>query len=124
MTNIDDRVSAALDADDRAFLDSIEDDRGMFRQIGDSLGGPLGGWAKLMFAVSLVLGAVLIYSIWQLLTVEGVRETILWATATLVALTAQGFLKAWFFDRMNLISILREMKRLELQIAMLAESRD
>ena len=123
MTNIDDRVSAALDADDRAFLESLEDDRGMFRQMGDSLGGPLGGWAKLMFVVSVALGIALVYSIWQLLTVDGMRETILWATATLVALTAQGFLKAWFFDRMNMLSILRELKRLELQIAAMKEPR-
>ena len=31
------------DADDRAFLASLDDERGMFRQLGDSMGGPLGG---------------------------------------------------------------------------------
>lgn len=123
MTNIDDRVAAALDADDRAFLERLEDDRGMFRQMGDSLTGPLGGWAKFMFVISFALGAAIIYSIWQLFTVEGSRETIMWATATLGALTAQGFLKAWFFDRMNMITVLRELKRLELQLAKNSEEK-
>ena len=79
MTNIDDRVSAALDADDRAFLDSLDDNRGMFRQIGDSLGGPLGGWAKFMFAIMFVIGFAIVYAVWQLLTASSVEQTILWA---------------------------------------------
>ncbi len=121
MTHIDDRVSAALDADDRAFLEQLDDNRGMFRQIGDSLDGPLGGWAKLMFAVSFVIGIALVYFIWQLVTADGLEATVLWATATLTGLIMQGFLKQWFFSRMNMITILRELKRLELQVAMLQE---
>jgi len=121
MTDIDDRLSAALDSDDRAFLDSLDDKRGMFRQIGDSLGGPLGGWAKLMFGVSFVIGIALVYVVWQLIIAEDLRSTVLWATATLAGLTMQGFLKHWFFSRMNMLSVLREVKRLELRIAMMEE---
>ncbi|WP_340589431.1 DUF6768 family protein [Erythrobacter alti] len=123
MTDIDDRIGAALDADDRAFLEKLDDGRGLFRQIGDSLNGPLGGWAKLMFAVTFVIGIALVYFVWQLVTADSLEETILWATATLTGLIMQGFLKQWFFSRMNMIAILRELKRLELQIAMLQDQR-
>ena len=84
MTDIDDAIRAGLDADDRAFLASLDDERGLFRQIGDSLGGPLGGWAKLVFALTFVLSAVMFYSVWQLFAADEPRELALWATATIV----------------------------------------
>lgn len=120
MSEIDARIRSALDEDDRAFLDSL-DDRGLFRQLGDSLGGPLGGWAKLVFAVTFVLSLVMFYAVWQLFHAAELRETILWATATVLLMTGIGFLKHWMFSRMNMLSVLREVKRLQVQVAMLAE---
>ena len=117
MTTIDDDIRGALDAEDREFLASLDHDRGMFAQMGDTLSGPLGGWAKLMFGVSIALACGMFYALWQLFHIEGTRETILWGLALLGMLTAQGFLKHWFFSRMNMITILREVKRLQLQRA-------
>lgn len=123
MTDIDDRITAALDADDRAFLASLED-RGLFRQVGDSLGGPLGGWAKLVFGITFALALVSFYAIWQLFHAEQTRELILWATAVVILFTGVGFLKDWFFSRMNMFAILREVKRLQVQMALLTEKQD
>lgn len=119
MNSIDDRITSALSEDDKAFLESLEGERGMFRQIGDSLGGPLGGWAKLMFAVSFVLGIFIAIAAYNLFTVDGTRETILWAVGTLAGLIAQGFVKEWFFNRMNMITVLRELKRVQLEVALM-----
>jgi hypothetical protein len=119
MTDIDDAIRAGLDADDRAFLASLDDDRGLFRQLGDSLGGPLGGWAKVVFAMTFVLGIVLFVSVWQLLTAETTRDQILWATAAMALVMSTGFLKDWLFSRMNMFTVLREVKRLQVQVAML-----
>ena len=117
MTDIDDRIRDVLDEDDRAFLDSLDNNRGMFRQIGDVMGGPLGGWAKLMAGVSIPLGIAMIVLLYQAITATELRETVLWSTAVLAALIAQGFLKEWFFNRMNMLSVLREVKRLQWQVA-------
>jgi hypothetical protein len=123
MTDIDDAIRAGLDADDRAFLASLDDERGLFRQLGDSLGGPLGGWAKVVFAMTFVMGIVLLVSVWQLLTVDTTRDQILWATAAMALIMSTGFLKDWLFSRMNMFTVLREVKRLQLQVAMLADNR-
>ena len=122
MTDIDDRIRAGLDADDRAFLASLDDDRGLFRQLGDSLGGPLGGWAKLVFAFTFVLSVAMFYSIWRLFDADQPRDLALWATATVVLVMATGFLKDWLFSRMNMFTVLREVKRLQVQVAMLNEN--
>jgi hypothetical protein len=124
MTDIDDRISAGLDADDRAFLASLDNDRGLFRQLGDSLVGPLGGWAKLVFGLSFVLGIVLIVAVWQLLTADTTRDQIVWAAAALALVMSTGFLKDWLFSRMNMFTVLREVKRLQVQVAMLEAKRD
>ena len=118
MTDIDNRIRGALDDDDRAFLASLDEGRGLFTQVGDVLTGPLGGWAKLMFVVTFFLAVATIYAIWQLFTVEGTRETILWATGVLIGFIATGFTKDWFFSRMNMLTVLREVKRVELQLAL------
>jgi hypothetical protein len=123
MTDIDDAIRAGLDADDRAFLASLDDERGLFRQLGDSLGGPLGGWAKVVFAMTFVMGIVLLVSVWQLLTADTTRDQILWATAAMALIMSTGFLKDWLFSRMNMFTVLREVKRLQVQVAML-EAKD
>jgi hypothetical protein len=119
MTDVDNRIAAALDDDDRAFLASLDNSRGLFAQIGDTLGGPLGGWAKLVFVVSIFLALFTALAIWQLVTVDDTRELVLWAVAVVVAVVMQGFIKDWFFSRMNMLTILREVKRLQVQVAML-----
>jgi len=119
MTNIDDRIHAGLDADDRAFLASLDDSRGLFAQIGDTMGGPLGGWAKLVGVASVFVGLFTLFAAWKLLTVDGTRELILWAAVVVSAIVMQGFIKDWFFSRMNMLAILRELKRLQVQVAML-----
>ena len=121
MTDIDDAIRAGLDADDRAFLASLDDERGLFRQLGDSLGGPLGGWAKVVFAMTFVLGIMLVASVWQLLTADTTRDQVLWATAAMALVMSTGFLKDWLFSRMNMFTVLREVKRLQVQVAMLSE---
>ena len=122
MTDIDDRIRGALDEDDRAFLASLDEGRGMFSQIGDVLTGPLGGWSKLIFAVAFVLGIALVYFAYRFFTATAFEESVWWGIVTLGTLLMQGFIKEWFYSRMNMLSVLREVKRLQVQVAMLGES--
>ena len=122
--NLDDQISAGLSEDDRAFLDRLEEDRGMFQQIGDTWKGPLGGWAKLIFGFTVVLGVLFLIVLWQLAhTTDNAIAHILWAVMGVALLVIIGFAKEWMFARMNMLTILREVKRLQLEVAMLREQR-
>ncbi len=123
MTHIDDRISDALDEDDRAFLASLDEGRGMFTQIGDVLAGPLGHWSKLIFAVAVLIGFTLVYCVWRFFAAGSTDEAVWWGMVSLGALMMQGFIKEWFYSRMNLLAMLREMKRLQFQVALLEESK-
>lgn len=120
MTDIDDRIRGALDADDRAFLDSLDDNRGMFQQIGDSMHGPLGGWAKFSFGLAILIGIALAYAFYRAVTGDSTDAMLGWGLTTIALLIMQGFLKEWMFARMNMLMILREVKRLQLQVAELS----
>lgn len=121
MNTHDERIAAALDADDRAFLDSLETNRGMFQQIGDSWHGPLGGWAKFSFAIAIFIGLGLAYVFYRALTADTTDQIIGWGLTCIALLIMQGFLKEWMFARMNMLTVLREVKRLQVQVAMLGE---
>ena len=113
MSTFDERITGALSEDDRAFLASLDEERSLFTQVGDVLTGPLGGWAKLIFFVTALLAFATFYAVYQALTVDGTRELILWVGAALVGFMATGFTKDWFFSRMNMLAILRDVKRLQ-----------
>lgn len=123
MTSIDERIGSALSEDDREFLASLDEGRGMFTQIGDVLTGPLGGWSKLIFAVAFVLGFVLIYAGYRFFTASAADDYLWWGLVTLAVLMMQGFIKEWFYNRMNMISVLRELKKMQMQIALLSEDK-
>lgn len=122
MSTIDERISGAMSDDDRAFLASLDEERGLFEQVGDTLTGPLAGWSRLIFVVAFALGITLIYSAWRFFTASGGDDLLFWGLITLGILMMQGFIKEWFYNRMNMIAILRELKRLQLQIAMSQDS--
>ncbi len=123
MTEIDNRIRDLLDADDKEFLGELEADRGMWRQVGDSLTGPMGGWAKLIFGLAIVFGLLLVFCFYKIFTVHEPFEHSMWAISALAVLVVQGFIKEWFWARMNMLTVLREVKRLQVQVALLREGK-
>ncbi len=117
MAQFEERLKGALDADDVAFLRKLDDERGLFAQIGDTMAGPLGGWTKLVVFNSTLLVIFMVVAVSLAIMAQTDRDLILWSAAALAALFVQGMLKQWFFERMNLVSVLRELKRIELRIA-------
>ena len=47
-----------------------------------------------------------------------------WGLTGVALLVMQGFLKEWMFARMNMLTVLAEVKRLQLQVALLERNRD
>lgn len=122
-TQTDDIITQALTDDDRAFLARLDDERGLFTQVGDVLTGPLAGWTRLIFVLTFFMSMATLYAVWMAFTVEGTRELVLWSAGAIIGFVATGFTKDWFFSRMNMLNILREVKRLQVQVALLAEER-
>ncbi len=121
MSDLDRRLQDALSIDDQAFLANLENERGLFAQIAEAYRGPLRYITALASIGAFAATALGLWSICEMISAESTRGLILWAAAGWAAWTVQIALKQWIFDRMNLMSVLRELKRIELRLVMLEQ---
>lgn len=120
MTDFDDRLRASLSIDDEEFLKNLEGERGLFTQLFDTLRGPMGLWTGFGFALTLIFAGLGFYCAYQVFLAVETRDLILWATGVILSFNGVSMLKMWMFNRMNMLAILREVKRLELRIVRLS----
>jgi hypothetical protein len=119
MTNIDSAIRDALSKEDAEFLARFEDRN----PIGEALGTFSGKWGAMnIFAaiITFALFGVFVYCAWQMFIAVAVRDVVLWSFGAMVSTLAVAMLKMYFFMEMNKNVVLREVKRLELQVARLA----
>jgi hypothetical protein len=128
MTNLDQAIRRALSAEDAEFLAKFEKDAPLHEQVFGAFTGPFGGLNVLgviftfaMFgAFSFAMFGAFCYCVWQFFNVSEMRDLIFWSAAALWSAVAVGMLKIWFWMEMHKNQVLREVKRLELQVARLA----
>lgn len=121
MTSPDDRIRTALSADDEAFLAELDAERGLFAQIADSFRGPLRNMTIVANIGVMIATAVGLWAVWRMLEADTTRGLILWAAAAWAAWTFQIAVKQWIWGRMQTLSVLRELKRLEYRLARLED---
>lgn len=119
MTNIDRAIKEALSQDDAEFLARFEDKN----PIHEALGTFSGKWGAMnVFAaiITFAMFGVFVYCAWNAYAAEDVRATVIWTAGAIWAALAVAMLKMYFWMEMNKNVVLREVKRLELQVARLA----
>jgi hypothetical protein len=116
MTNIDRAIRDALSKEDAEFLARFEDDN----PINEALGTFSGRWGAMNILAALMsfaLFGAFVYCVWNAFSASDVRATVMWSTGAIWTSLAVAMLKIYFFMEMNKNVVLREVKRLELQIA-------
>ncbi len=117
----DQRLFGELTADDAAFLDRLEaEDRGLYAQMSDAFSGPLKLWTVFAFVLSLTFFIAAIYSLVQLWAGPPLRESLIWLAMFGWFILAVAMIKIWFWMRLNQLTLLRELKKIELQVARLS----
>ncbi|MEL6323258.1 MAG: DUF6768 family protein [Pseudomonadota bacterium] len=117
MTQFDETLRDALSADDKDFLKTLENDQGMFEQMGATFVGPMKYWTAFAFVLSLIFFGLTIYCFYQMATVEGDRAALMWFAGFIWSAIAVAAIKIWFWLRMNHLATLRELKKIELMLA-------
>ena len=117
MTSVDDRIRAALSAEDEAFLKGLDDERGLFAQIGASFHGTMGRWMVLVLLMGIALTALGVWVVLQMFAAPDTRSLILWMSAAWAVWSAIMGIKIWWWGRLHTLGILRELKRIELRVA-------
>lgn len=122
--NVDEKIRRALAADEElagfgAGDNPTSGDQNIFQDIFEVFRGRQ-RWLNLLGAVfQLIYFCLCVWSAFRFFEAEAVREQILFATGFLACLGITMAFKIWFWMVLNRNALLREVKRLELQIARL-----
>ena len=116
----DERLRQDLSDDDRAFLASLDDERGMYAQIADTFHGPMRGWTGFAFVLSLAFFVGCIYMLVRLFGAPPLNDALLWLAGFIWMSLGVAMIKMWFWLRMNQIALLRELKKIELRISQIS----
>ena len=119
MTNLDQAIRQALSAEDAEFLARFEREASLHEQVFATFGGRFGPFNVLGGIFGFALFGGFVYCAWQAWHAVETRDLLLWANGAVCAFVGLGMIKIWFWMELQKNQVLRELKRLELQVARL-----
>jgi len=119
MTEVDETIRKALQAEDEDLLRDLAEP-GIFERLTTAMRrGPR--WTTFVIVLGLALHGLLIWFAVEFFTATETRAMIAWATGFIFITLFLVAMKIWFWMQMEKYVVLREIKRLEAQVARLAE---
>ena len=116
---IDQIIKESLTQEEAKFYDELEE-QNLLNQLGSLFKTKMGWLIVVMNIVNLLVFALSIYCVVQFLNTEHTNELIKWGAGFFTCWTTMAMIKLFVWMQMDKNALLREMKRLELQIAALA----
>jgi uncharacterized membrane protein len=120
MNDLDQAIRQSLSAEDAALLDRLGADQALHRQVLATFEGRfrwlnVAGWIAgfVMFGVASILA-------WRFVQAEEVGDMLRWGAGAALAFAVLALIKVWFWLELQKNAIVRELKRLEVQMASLA----
>ncbi|HEX9826713.1 MAG TPA: DUF6768 family protein [Flavobacteriaceae bacterium] len=119
MEDIDQLIRETLSKEEAKFYDELEE-QNVFEMVLGLFRGKNKWIIVLMNVMTLVFFALFIYCAIQFFNTEITNELITWGISGFVLLTAVSMLKLFAWMQMDKNALMRELKRLELQISSLS----
>jgi hypothetical protein len=117
---IDDRIRNELESR-RGPDDLPADDRSLFGMLFRVFTGQLRRWAAFGMVLTLVFLGLTLWCGYEFFTAASSDDRVYWGVLALAAFHGLSMFKLWFFMEMNRNSVLREVKRVEIEVARLQE---
>ncbi|MEP1447993.1 MAG: DUF6768 family protein [Paraglaciecola sp.] len=121
MTNINQKILEAL-KEDKAANEFSEEQANALQLIMQSFKGTFRLTFIVVVTLQLIFAGIAFYCAYQLVNESEIGIKINWLAGTLSAVMAFAIARLWFFMELNRLSIIREIKRVELQVSLLAET--
>jgi hypothetical protein len=121
MKNINQKILGEL-KDDKVTDDFSEEQANALQLIGQSFRGTFRLTFVVIVSMQLIFAGLATYCAYHLVNELDIGLKINWLAGTLSTVVAFAIARIWFFMELNRLSVLREVKRVELQISLLAES--
>ncbi len=118
MEDIDKLIKETLTQEEAKFYDDL-DEQNALQMVGGLFKGKNKWLLVMMNIMTLVFFGLFIYCLVQFFNVEEIKDLLKWGLGSLVFLLGVSMLKVFAWMQMDKNAILREMKRLELQVSSL-----
>ncbi len=116
---IDDLIKETLTREEAKFYDELEE-QNLLAKLGQAHKGKTGWLVSVMTFVHIGLFLIFAYCAVRFFDTQVTNELITWSAAGFLCMIAMGMLKLYIWMQMDKNDILRELKRLELQVAALS----
>nr|WP_299066722.1 DUF6768 family protein [uncultured Allomuricauda sp.] len=119
MEDIDKLIKETLTEEEAKFYDEL-DEQNLFQMLGGLFKGKNSWVALIMNVMNALVFGLLIYCIIQTFDVENTNDLILWVGGVLLCFLTMSMLKIYMWMQIHRNALMRELKRLELQISSLS----
>ena len=120
MTDLDQAVRESLSAEDTELFDRLGADQALHRQVLATFEGQLRWFNTAGWIAGVVLFGVASVSAWRFVQAQELGDMLHWGAASALAFAGLALIKVWFWLELQKNAIVREVKRLEVQVASLA----
>ena len=120
MSKLDELIGKALTEEERALLASHAEP-GYLKQAFGIFRGPMGG---IMWMVNIAAGVAFLgglYALWQMIGASDALAAVKWGVGSLFLFQVTTLCKSFMGNHMEANRLLREIKRVELQVSLLRE---
>lgn len=120
MNDFDRAIRQSLSAEDAKLFDRLGADQALHRQLLAMFEGRLRWFNAAGWVGGLVLFGAACVLAWRFAQAQDPADMLRWGAASALAFAGLGLVKVWFWLELQKNAILREVKRLEVQVASLA----
>ena len=120
MTDLDQAIRESLSSEDAKLFDRLGADQALHRQVLATFEGQLRWFNTAGWIAGLVLFGVASVSAWRFVQAQELGDMLRWGAASALAFAGIALIKVWFWLELQKNAIVREVKRLEVQVASLA----
>ena len=124
MNDIDDKILAAIRAETEQSLGEFSEELGPFALVVESFKGAFKWTVIAAFGLIFAFVVIAVYCAVNFLQADDLAIKLNWFGGGLLAFIVVTVLRLWFFMELNRLSIKREVKRVELQVSLLATKID
>ncbi len=116
--NLDEELKRELRAD----IDNLSiDDEGIFERMNGIFNTGMRHWIILIYLLAIAGATLVFWSGYQFFTRMDWEQPLFWGFVFLLSFNLQGFIKQWLFMEMNRNAMMREIKRIEVQLIKLSD---
>lgn len=121
MNSIDEQIRKALAAEDQKAIDEIDEEAGLFEMIGMSFKGKQAWLSYYMYGMGMVIAGAGVYFLFQYFATTDIKNSLSWGLAIIACMLTISMIKIMAWQQMQKIELMREIKRLEMRVMMIAE---